>query len=125
MHDFIRPPPGAPARARRRRCRPDRRELGAAQGRTDGTAARLRRNRHRRRRGGDYPVADGGGLWQTGCRLVDVNRPMANERLKDYISFVNISSSWELTMAKENLSRQFRTRPRMLAAWFRATLRAS
>jgi len=26
---------------------------------------------------------------------------MANERLKDYISFVKVSSSWELNMAKE------------------------
>ena len=44
--------------------RSGRRELGAAQRRPHGTAGRLRRHRHRRRRGDHHPDADGGRLRQ-------------------------------------------------------------
>ena len=65
LHDPVRPPPHAAVRARRRRAGSGRRELGAPQGRPDGEAARLRRHRDRRRRGGDHPDADRGRLWRS------------------------------------------------------------
>ena len=50
----------------RRRERPGRREFRAAQGRLDREAQRLRRHRHRCRRGDHHPDADGGGVWEGG-----------------------------------------------------------
>ena len=67
-HRRVRPPGLAG-----RRGRPGRRELGAPPGRTNGAAARLRRNRDRRRRGRHHPEPDGGGIWQTGYALIEVN----------------------------------------------------
>ena len=49
MHDSVRPPPRAALRPGRRRAWPGRRELGAAPGRANGKAGRLRRHHDRRR----------------------------------------------------------------------------
>ena len=62
MHDPVRPPPRAAVRARRRRAGPDRRELGAPQGRPHGAAPGRGRDGDRRGRSGHHPDADGGGI---------------------------------------------------------------
>jgi hypothetical protein len=62
MYDSVRPPTRAAVRACQRRRRPGRRELGAAQGRPHGKAARLRHHDHRRGRGDHHPDADRGRL---------------------------------------------------------------
>ena len=75
MHDSVRPPPRAAVRPGGRRSRSGRRELGAPQGRPHGAAARLRRDRDRRRRGGHHPDADGGGIWDAEIAAAERRRP--------------------------------------------------
>ena len=65
VHNFVRSPPRAAVRPRRRRAGTGRRKFRAAQGWPHRTTAGLRRHHDRRRRGDYHPDADGRRLWRS------------------------------------------------------------